>query len=314
MLTALGGLKANPPRKSEEDTRIGANEYIDDPQDDTASEINNDGTKRTQTNNQISDINGLRTSSTRTAQYPNEDMIFTKYTIYWVHKDSQKVHDLVVELPHVALVQEAIGELINLFNSKFAIEGLPYTFNEDTSQFQLFAAKKSGHPKLDYPAYDGLQVVNETGVSSFTVVEIDPKAIKTSTKKHMADSPLKASKQAQEERNNASGSKSKPSSSNYIEQQPPIPQQQQTKQIIIPITPAFQQNNNSQMTQMTDPDMNVGHDRTKSMGHISVSQEPQYEIVTYCICLKKRVLKPISYGITLQPETNRQQLNNPLLR
>jgi len=310
----LGDLrKANPQRNSEDDTRIGgAEDSYTESNVPNASDNNNDGLRKSilqvpRDNLQSTDLTGNRANTSRTSLFRsdfNEEMIFSKYTMYWVHKENQKVYDLMVELPHYATVKESIGELIRLYNEKFSSEGVSLFFTEDSTLFQLYAAKKSGHPKLDYPAYDAAQVVVETGVTSFSLVENDPRALRTYVKKGNSggDLSLKASRQSEEIKSSSNTPAKLKLNSSVIE--PSQPQQQPNP------------------GSMANPEvMSQG-----GMTHISLAHEPEYENTTYCCCFTSRKLKPMSYGITMSPNANSgvstpknntnpnpNQLNNPLL-
>jgi len=156
---------------------------------------------------------------------------------------------------------------------------------------------------LDYPAYDAAQLISETGASNFSLAEIDSRAIKASYKKGISERAMKASRQLDENKLTGSASKTRQNVSISEQSQPGQPQ----------ISPS---NTNT----MANPSISLNSGK-KSMGHISLTQEPEYEVTTYCCCLKRRTMKPINYAITTQPDVletstnpNPNQLDNPLLR
>jgi len=76
----------------------------------------------------------------------------TKYKAYWVNKkEEDKVYSVVVELPHLETVGEAIRDVLPLINAELEAEESAYVLSEDPKQFDLFQAKKTGHAKTDYP-------------------------------------------------------------------------------------------------------------------------------------------------------------------
>ena len=78
-------------------------------------------------------------------------MICQKYTIYWHNKKEDKFYNIIIELPHTATIKEGIRESLPIFNQKLTQDGSKVTFVEDFMLYNFYAAKKSGHPKSDYP-------------------------------------------------------------------------------------------------------------------------------------------------------------------
>jgi hypothetical protein len=75
-----------------------------------------------------------------------------KYTFFWVSsKENDKVYQIVIELPHLVTVFEAVREVIPYFNQRLAEDGSQYTLSGDANLYDLYKAKKSGHAKMDYP-------------------------------------------------------------------------------------------------------------------------------------------------------------------
>jgi len=76
----------------------------------------------------------------------------TKYSAFWVSKkEDNKVYSVAIELPILENVLEAIRDVLPYFNEKLTEENSPYILSEDPTHFDLYKAKKNGHPKLDYP-------------------------------------------------------------------------------------------------------------------------------------------------------------------
>ena len=75
-----------------------------------------------------------------------------KYSANWVNKkEDDKLYTVPVELPHYETVGEAINDVLPLLNKSLLDANSPYIISEDPSQYDLYKAKKNGHPKLDYP-------------------------------------------------------------------------------------------------------------------------------------------------------------------
>lgn len=75
-----------------------------------------------------------------------------KYSAYWANKkEDDKVYSVVLELPHLETVQEAIRDILPLLNQRLEAENSPFSLVEDPALFNLYKAKKTGHPKLDFP-------------------------------------------------------------------------------------------------------------------------------------------------------------------
>jgi len=104
--------------------------------------------------------------------------VMTKYSAYWVSKgEGEKVYSVLVELPHLETVIEAIRDVLPYLNQSLAEENSPFILSEDPTHFDLYKAKKTGHPKLDYPALDSSQILNQTGVQMISIVEKDARAV-----------------------------------------------------------------------------------------------------------------------------------------
>ncbi len=75
-----------------------------------------------------------------------------KYTFFWVStKENDKVYQIVIELPHLVSVIEAIRDIIPYFNQRLAEDGSQYSLSNDPNLYDLYKAKKTGFAKLDYP-------------------------------------------------------------------------------------------------------------------------------------------------------------------
>lgn len=81
-----------------------------------------------------------------------KEAVMVKYTFYWIsEKENDKVYQIVIELPHLVSVLEAIRDVIPYFNQRLAEEGSQLVLANDPNLFDLYKAKKSGHAKTDYP-------------------------------------------------------------------------------------------------------------------------------------------------------------------
>jgi len=108
----------------------------------------------------------------------NDEVVMTKYKAYWVNKkEEDKVYSVVVELPHLETVGEAIRDVLPLINAELEAEESAYVLSEDPKQFDLFQAKKTGHAKTDYPALDAGQLLGQTKVDKISLVEKDARAV-----------------------------------------------------------------------------------------------------------------------------------------
>jgi len=75
-----------------------------------------------------------------------------KYSAYWVsRKEDDKVYSVIIELPQLENVLEAIRDVLPFLNERLTAENSPFVLSEDPTHFDLYKAKKNGHPKLDYP-------------------------------------------------------------------------------------------------------------------------------------------------------------------
>lgn len=78
-------------------------------------------------------------------------MIFAKYNFYWFSKsENDKMYSVLVELPQQCSVYEAIQRLLPYFNQELAHKS-QVLLAQDPDLFEMYFAKKTGHPKLDYP-------------------------------------------------------------------------------------------------------------------------------------------------------------------
>eukprot|EP01016_Furgasonia_blochmanni_P036673 TRINITY_DN4213_c0_g1_i2.p2 TRINITY_DN4213_c0_g1~~TRINITY_DN4213_c0_g1_i2.p2 ORF type:complete len:153 (+),score=15.54 TRINITY_DN4213_c0_g1_i2:243-701(+) len=82
----------------------------------------------------------------------NEVTRFGKFTIFWINKqESNKLYDLVIELPFNCNVKTCINQAVNYLNEKMNKENSPYRLKNEASMYGLHYAKKNGQPKSDYP-------------------------------------------------------------------------------------------------------------------------------------------------------------------
>jgi hypothetical protein len=108
----------------------------------------------------------------------SDEVVMTKYKAYWVNKkEEDKIYSVVVELPHLETVGEAIRDVLPLINAELEAEESAYVLSEDPKQFDLFQAKKTGHAKTDYPALDAGQLLGQTKVDKISLVEKDARAV-----------------------------------------------------------------------------------------------------------------------------------------
>jgi hypothetical protein len=91
--------------------------------------------------------------------------------------EGEKVYQVLIELPHLITVLEAIRDVIPYFNERLAADASTYTLSTDASLYDLYKAKKTGHAKTDYPALDSGQILNQTSISAISLVERAPNAI-----------------------------------------------------------------------------------------------------------------------------------------
>jgi len=112
---------------------------------------------------------------------PKEDenvMVMTKYTAYWVNKkEEDKIYTVIVELPHLETVTEAIRDILPLINDAMLLEGSAYMLSEVPTYYEIYQAKKNGFPKTTYPALDYGQLLHQTYVQQISLVEKDPRAV-----------------------------------------------------------------------------------------------------------------------------------------
>jgi len=151
-------------------------------------------------------------------------------------------------------VQEAIRELLPLFNQKLHQDGSLIHFVEDSTMYKLYPAKKTGQPKSDYPALDAAQVLNQTGMQSFSLVEIDPKALKN-MKKNLSSSKISEDFGASQR----------------------TPTKKQSSVL----------SSSSGGTNMVQPDMPKGGSQPH---HLSMTQDGGPEVQTTCCCFTKTVV------------------------
>lgn len=104
--------------------------------------------------------------------------VMAKYTVFWANKrENSKLYKLVVELPHLETVMEAIRDIIPYFNQRLAEENSNYSLSTDPTLYEFFKAKKSGLPKTDYPALDANQVLSQTGIQNICLAETSLRAV-----------------------------------------------------------------------------------------------------------------------------------------
>lgn len=74
----------------------------------------------------------------------NDEVVMTKYKAYWVNKkEEDKIYSVIIELPHLETVGEAIRDVLPLLNAELEAEESAYVLSEDPKQFDLFQAKKN---------------------------------------------------------------------------------------------------------------------------------------------------------------------------
>jgi len=117
--------------------------------------------------------------------------VLVKYTVSWVNKaENNKVYQIIIELSYLELVIEAIRDIIPYFNEKLAQENSPYILSTNPNLFDLYKAKKTGFPKLDYPGrniiktlfikkigLDNSQVLSQTGIKQLNLTEKGPEGV-----------------------------------------------------------------------------------------------------------------------------------------
>lgn len=104
--------------------------------------------------------------------------VMSKYTIFWWNKrDSNKQYRVVIELPHLETVIEAIRDVIPYLNQRLAEDNSNYSLLPDPTIYEFFKAKKSGLPKVDFPALDANQVISQTGIQNICLVETSIRAV-----------------------------------------------------------------------------------------------------------------------------------------
>jgi len=125
-----------------------------------------------------SGLSQLNNKQFESSKAQNDEVVMTKYKAYWVNKkEEDKIYSVVVELPHLETVGEAIRDVLPLINAELESEESAYVLSEDPKQFDLFQAKKTGHAKTDYPALDAGQLLGQTKVDKISLVEKDPRAV-----------------------------------------------------------------------------------------------------------------------------------------
>ena len=75
-----------------------------------------------------------------------------KYTVYWVIKSNEDVLEIIMELPQQCTVNDLIASSIPIFNKTLQDMGIDLNMTLDVNKYRLYTAKKSGHPKIDYPS------------------------------------------------------------------------------------------------------------------------------------------------------------------
>ena len=75
-----------------------------------------------------------------------------KYNIYWINsQENDRVYEIKLELPTQCTVEDCIVQSIKYLNHQFKYLKTPYSLPEHTSIYNIYHAKKNGHPKIDYP-------------------------------------------------------------------------------------------------------------------------------------------------------------------
>jgi hypothetical protein len=74
------------------------------------------------------------------------------FTVFWISKkENEKMYQLLIKLPTMAKVQEAIRDVLPYMNQRLAEEKSNYMLSLDPNQFDFYKAKKNGKAKYDYP-------------------------------------------------------------------------------------------------------------------------------------------------------------------
>lgn len=125
-----------------------------------------------------SKLSNLHNKHSEAQKAKDDEVVMAKYKAYWVNKkEEDKIYSVVIELPHLETVGEAIRDVLPLINAQLEEEGSAYVLSEEPKQFDLFQAKKTGHAKTDYPALDAGQLLGQTKVDKISLVEKDSRAV-----------------------------------------------------------------------------------------------------------------------------------------
>lgn len=108
-----------------------------------------------------------------------EAMVLGNFTIFWVSKkENDKMYQLLIKLPTMAKVKEAIRDVLPYMNQRLAEEKSDYVLSLDPSQFDFYKAKKNGKAKYDYPSLDLTESLSTTGIQRLTLEEKTPDAVR----------------------------------------------------------------------------------------------------------------------------------------
>lgn len=76
----------------------------------------------------------------------------TKYCISWINTlENDRVYDIKLELPNQCTVEDCIIQALKYLNHQFKLLNSPQQFKEKACFYEIYHAKKNGHPKEDYP-------------------------------------------------------------------------------------------------------------------------------------------------------------------
>eukprot|EP01016_Furgasonia_blochmanni_P036676 TRINITY_DN4213_c0_g1_i8.p1 TRINITY_DN4213_c0_g1~~TRINITY_DN4213_c0_g1_i8.p1 ORF type:complete len:323 (-),score=17.63 TRINITY_DN4213_c0_g1_i8:63-1031(-) len=121
----------------------------------------------------------------------NEVTRFGKFTIFWINKqESNKLYDLVIELPFNCNVKTCINQAVNYLNEKMNKENSPYRLKNEASMYGLHYAKKNGQPKSDYPPFYDEQTLGQIGIVLMSLVERTPEALTRTDGQTIANVPI----------------------------------------------------------------------------------------------------------------------------
>eukprot|EP01017_Pseudomicrothorax_dubius_P049466 TRINITY_DN9202_c0_g1_i11.p1 TRINITY_DN9202_c0_g1~~TRINITY_DN9202_c0_g1_i11.p1 ORF type:complete len:164 (-),score=22.08 TRINITY_DN9202_c0_g1_i11:714-1205(-) len=94
---------------------------------------------------------GLGTRISSAQEIPNFTK-YGKYTIFWEStRDKEVIYEVTLELPDFCLAKDGIRQAIKALNDQFCSEKKGFVINASDTSFELYAAKKTGKAKIDYP-------------------------------------------------------------------------------------------------------------------------------------------------------------------